>query len=304
MSSRNIVLLLIAIVIAAGMAYGVRSRINSANQAPVEVSNATKVLVAKSDIKPGSFIRADADLAWVDWPATTLQPSYIVQGARTSDEFNGAVVRRAINAGEPVTDNVLVKTSEGGFMSAVLNPGMRAVTISVNATSGNAGFVFPGDKVDLIVTHNLDVPGEDESRERIVASETFVQDVRVLAVDQMLDNPENKAVIAKTVTLEVLPKQAEMINVAADLGKISLSLRSLARKEMPEDTAAGLAEEPLDAGLNEGGPLVDPFFPEEGASDYTSSGDISRVLGNNHNGSVNVIRGNERERQQFYQGAK
>jgi pilus assembly protein CpaB len=120
-----------------------------------------------------------------------------------------------------------MKSGEGGFMSAVLNQGMRAVSIGVNATTGNAGFVSPGDRVDLLVTHHVKVP-QGNAMQDYVVSETFVRDVRVVAVDQMIDNPENKAILAKTVTVEVTPHQAEEVAVAMDMGKISIALRSAA----------------------------------------------------------------------------
>jgi pilus assembly protein CpaB len=161
----------------------------------------------------------------------------VVEGQISIKEYDGSVARRAIQKGEPIVKNVLVKSSEGGFMSAVLEQGKRAVSIAVDSTTGNAGFIFPGDKVDLILTL---ATGSRQSPVR--ASQTFVEDVRVLAVDQMLDNPENKAVLAKTVTLEVTPKQAEKINVAKDLGKISLSLRSLAKDKEDDVTAEDVGE--------------------------------------------------------------
>src|SRR5262249_21137290 len=136
-------------------------------------------------------------------------------------------------AGEPITVSALIKPGAGGFLSAVLEPGKRAVSIAVSATSGTAGFIFPGDRVDMIVTHRLKVKeissnsNQQDSTESVV-SETFVEDVRGGAGDQMLDNPKNKAIPAKTVTLEVSPEQAEKVNVAVELGKISLALRSLA----------------------------------------------------------------------------
>ena len=137
-----------------------------------------------------------------------------------------------------------MKAGAGGLLSAVLNPGMRAVSISVNSTSGNAGFILPGDYVDLILTReisrNINTGREQEVR-KIVFSKIFVQDVRILAVDQMLDNPENKALLAKTVTVEVTPTQAQEIAVAAELGKISLSLRSAVKIESPEEEKAEAA---------------------------------------------------------------
>jgi pilus assembly protein CpaB len=180
------------------------------------------------------------------------------------EDFDGAVARRNLTKGEHITGNALVKSSEGGFMSAVLEPGKRAVSIAVDATTGNAGFIFPGDHVDLILTHQVRL-GDGTNVER--ASETFIEDARVLAVDQMLDNPENKAMLAKTVTLEVSPKQAEEINVAKDLGKISLSLRSLAK-----NSEAASMEDPatdLDGVLR--------VLPQP-ASNVTRDTDVSKVI--------------------------
>jgi pilus assembly protein CpaB len=221
MPARSIIILVLGILIALGTAYSLKSRMRNA-QAPAAV---TKVLIANAAIPAGSFVRADSQLALADWPESNITESMLTSQTVKASDFDGSVARRTINKGEPITGNALVKSSEGGFMSAVLDPGKRAVSIAVDSTTGNAGFIFPGDHVDLILTHQIDVTGGVER-----ASETFIEDARVLAVDQMLNNPENKAVLAKTVTLEVTPKQAEEINVAKDLGKISLSLRSLATK--------------------------------------------------------------------------
>ena len=166
--------------------------------------------------------------------------NYLYEGAVKLTDFNGAVVRRALRAGDPVPQFAIMKSGEGGFMSAVLEPGMRAVSIGVNATSGNAGFVSPGDRIDLIVTHRVKAPqaGNAGGSEEFVVSETFVRNVRVVAVDQMLDNPENKAILAKTVTVEVSPRQAEEVAVAADLGKISIALRSTSTAESKPDATS------------------------------------------------------------------
>lgn len=222
MPARSLLILFLGLIVALGTAYSLKSRMEK----PAAAAPSTQVLIAASDIPAGSFVRADAQLALADWPEGNITPSMLTSQTTTPTDFEGAVARRNISKGEPITNASLVKSSEGGFMSAVLEPGKRAVSIAVDATTGNAGFIFPGDHVDLILTHKIELRGGTEER----ASETFIEDARVLAVDQMLDNPENKAVLAKTVTLEVTPKQAEEINVAKDLGKISLSLRSLASK--------------------------------------------------------------------------
>lgn len=221
MPARSIVILVLGLVIAVGTALSLKSRMGAHEQAAT-----TQVLIAATDIPAGQFIRAGYHIAQADWPAKNITESMLTTATVKPGDFEGAVARRAIGKGEALTKNLLVKSNEGGFLSAVLEPGMRAISIAVDSTTGNAGFIFPGDHVDLILTHKIDVANTVER-----ASETFIEDVRVLAVDQMLDNPENKAVLAKTVTLEVTPKQAEEINVAKDLGKISLSLRSLASKQ-------------------------------------------------------------------------
>ena len=231
MSSRSILLLVIAAVIAFGASQILRHRL-SADADTQDTSHEKYVLVASQNITQGSFVRDDKHFEWVEWPDHMLQDSYMVKGQSQPADYNGAVARRTMMKGEPILRSFMVKSDEGGFMSAVLDPHMRAVSIAVDSTTGNAGFIFPGDKVDLIVTHAVHVDGGDGGRgKEVLASKTFVEDARILAVDQRLDNPENKAILAKTVTLEVTQKQAEKITVAKEMGDISLSLRSLANQD-------------------------------------------------------------------------
>lgn len=269
MSGRTLILFIAAVVIAAATAFYVRSRIAK----PDVRADITRVLAASNNITAGSFVHAEKDLVWIEWPKNNINPALITEQGNKIEEYNGAVARRSILSGEAIVRNSLVRSSEGGFMSAVLSPGSRAVSIAVNLTSGNAGFIFPGDRVDLILTHRISV--QDTSGDNVLASETFVENVRVVAIDQMLDNPDNKAVIAKTITLEVTPKQAEMVNVATSLGQISVSLRSLgtSAKKLKEDEA------------------------------YTRDTDVSRLLGSKGSvrARVNVIRGSETEQIDFHQ---
>ena len=220
MSARSIILLFLAVMVAAGVAYTVRGKLKP-EEAVNRLKGVTQVVGAANQILAGTFIRSDKDLTIIEMDTSEVQAEHIaLSDPKKLSEFSGAVARRNISRGEALTKRDMVRSNEGGFMSAVLNPGMRAVSIPVNATSGNAGFIFPGDRVDLIVTHELNVVKANGSKEKMLASETFVDDIRVVAIDQMLNNPENKAVLAKTVTLEVTPKQAEMINVAKKLGEI------------------------------------------------------------------------------------
>ena len=133
--------------------------------------------------------------------------------------------------GEPISDGRVVRPGDRGFMAAVLTPGNRAVTVPVTPSSGLAGFVFPGDRVDVILTMTIqpeNKEGEKGEKERR-ASETVLTGIRVLATDQRADDQKREVMVAKTATLEVTPKQAEIIAVVSEIGKISLSLRSLAQ---------------------------------------------------------------------------
>lgn len=266
-----------------------------------------QVIVANADIVAGQFVRADTHLALADWPKENITDAMLTNENSKLTDFDGAVARRAFAKGEPMLKNQMVRSTEGGFMAAVLDAGKRAVSIAVDSTSGNAGFIFPGDRVDLILTHAV-------SRQSVQsrASETFIEDVRVLAVDQRLDNPENKAVLAKTVTLEVTPKQAEEINLAKDLGKISLSLRSLASSKKPAvvtppvatgDITAGEPESLDDILRNNGGanPAEPAATSDSSAPNVTRDTEVSRLISPEDaaGSQVTVIRGSERTQVQF-----
>jgi pilus assembly protein CpaB len=142
----------------------------------------------------------------------------------------GAVVRRPLAIGEPIVDGNLVKPGDRGFLAAVLDPGMRAVSVPVDEASSNAGLIFPGDRVDLILTQTIEPNGESAGSRRV--SETVLQDVRIIAMGRELtseggaDGEGGKP--ARTATLEATPAAAEKVALVTELGKLSLSLRSLA----------------------------------------------------------------------------
>ncbi len=207
-----------------------------------EVATGPQVLVATRALPIGTIIEPDS-FRYAPWPKDLIENAYYMKGEGDLAQLTGTVVRYAITAGQPITQGALVKPGDRGFLAAALGPGMRAVTVPVSAQSGVAGFVFPGDRIDLVLTQ--DVPGGGDGPP-LKASETIIRNLRVLATDQRTDNKvdeEGKTVVAtfSTVTLEATPKIAEKIAVAQTIGQLSLSLRAIAdnNAELERAIAAG-----------------------------------------------------------------
>jgi pilus assembly protein CpaB len=239
---RRIAFLLVAIVISIGTVLGARSWLQTqlasrevAAPAPVAETRPSKmVLVAKTDLPAGQFVRPE-NLRWEAWPENGIAESYVVEGKGKLDDYVGAVVRSGLTVGEPIADGRVVRPGDRGFMAAVLTPGYRAVTVPVTPSSGIAGFLFPGDHVDLLLTVTLaPAAGKDGQKDGVErrGSETVLTDLRILAVDQRADDQKHEVVVAKTATLEVTPKPAEIVAVVSEMGKLSLSLRSLAQETL------------------------------------------------------------------------
>ena len=193
---------------------------------------AVQVVVAMTNLQAGKVLLPE-DLKWQPWPAETLDESYIVQregeGAEKLEELTGVVVKRGIMIGEPVTYGKVFRRDQAGFLSGMLTPGKRAISVPISTTTAGAGFILPGDRVDVVLQLSVaeaTTQGAGASRKY---SETILADVRVLAIDQNLnDIPEGTvAQPGGTATLEVTPKEAEMLTVAKVMGTMSLVLRSL-----------------------------------------------------------------------------
>jgi pilus assembly protein CpaB len=184
------------------------------------------ILVAHGPIARGQKLRTE-DLAWHPWPEAGIDQPYVQMGTKPKEAFAGRVAREPFVPGEPITEAKTVEPGNGGVLAAVLRPGMRAVSVPVNNTSDVSGFIFPGDQVDVVVTETLPVGSGNGIAIQRRAAETVLHDVRVVAVDQKLDNKNGEVGIAKNATLEVTPKQSEVLALANEMGKLSLSLRSL-----------------------------------------------------------------------------
>lgn len=287
MSVRNIILILVAIVLTAGTGLIARSWINDQRQEPVAVAppppvKKTFVLVADKDLPTGTFIKENL-LTWQSWPDEKLHQSYLIKEKSDLKELVGSVVRRAIAAGEPVSVGRLVKPGSRGFLAAVLRPGYRAVSLRINATSSISGLVFPGDRVDVILTHSVD-------SKRV--SETVLTNVRVIAIDQQTNDQSQAPKVGKHATFEVTPKQAEMFSVLSDMGKLSLSLRSLAKDQAELERIATSGE-----------PLAEP--ETEKGKTHTWSSEVSRLLNQRtveNQEVVQVIRGGNTTELRFSKG--
>lgn len=237
--ARKILLIVFALFITGSTIFFVRSWVGQQKQPVVETVEAVpvkaenQILVVTTDLPSGTLVQ-EKHLKWQPWPESDdMEEVYIVENIRTLEEFIGTVVRQGIGNGEPVTDSRFIKPGEQGFLAAVLNPGKRAISIQVNATAGIAGFVFPGDRVDVVLTHA--VLKESEAEEDGTASaarrasETILTNARVIAMDQSTNDQEQEASVRGIATLEVSPKQVEILTVAKELGRLTLSLRSLAQ---------------------------------------------------------------------------
>jgi pilus assembly protein CpaB len=240
MSPRRIIFIVIALVAAGATMFLGRAWL-AAQHARPEVHAAVPqkqpqkmVLVASGNLHTGQFLRPE-NLRWEAWPADGVASAYILSDNHRLQDYVGAVARNAIGDGEPITDARVVRPGDRGFLAAVLRPGYRAVTVALTPSQELAGLVFPGDHVDLIATMTLtDAAAQDAggggpngpAHDHHV-SETVLTNLRVLALDQRADDDKKEASVAKTATLEVTPKQAEVIAVVGDIGKLSLSLRSL-----------------------------------------------------------------------------
>lgn len=244
MDRRRLMLLIGAMVIAIGTALAARSMLSGGNVAPVVQAalpvapTGPKVLVAQRALPPGTIITADA-VNFQEWPKNLMKEAYFVDGNVDMNKLIGTVVRYPITAGQPLTQGSLVAPGDRGFLAAALGAGMRAVTITVSEKSGVAGFIFPGDRVDVMLTQTIRGAGSDA--QALNVTETVLRNLRVLATDQSTENQsaEGKTIVRTfhTVTLEVTPKIAEKIEVAQAVGALSLTLRSLADNQADLDRA-------------------------------------------------------------------
>jgi pilus assembly protein CpaB len=282
MDRKKLLLLVGALVVAIVTAMMARSMFAGASAPKAEaaaVPKGPKVLVAQRVLPTGTIITADA-IGFQPWPKELVKDAYFIDGESDVSKLLGTVVRFPVTAGEPVTQGSLVKPGDRGFLAAALGPGMRAVTVPVSAKTGVGGFIFPGDRVDLVLTQTV----KAQEGEGLKASETILRNLRVLATDQSTtqETVNGKTVVRtfKTVTLEVTPKIAEKVAVAQTIGTLSLSLRSIAdsQSELERAIAQGDVKIPDGASPAQEEKLLREALnrPNDSGTTYQTGGDVSR----------------------------
>ena len=236
MNTARIVVLAIA-VCAGGTAVYLAS---GSDPKPVAVEPAAQlqtvdVLVAKVDIALGQAVGPD-EVQWQAWPASTASTSLVrkIDRPDAQTQIGGSIARSPFIAGEPIRDTKLVRANGSGFMAAILPTGMRAISTEISPETGAGGFILPNDRVDVILSKREKNPDRAASTD-VVNSEIILANVRVLAIDQMIEEKNGqKVVVGKTATLELKPDQSEALARARQSGTLSLALRSLADANAPE----------------------------------------------------------------------
>ncbi len=246
MPMRKIILLMLALMVGVGTFMVFRSGERQPAPTAAAPVKTTEILAATRDLPTGTILK-ESDMKWIVWSATADTAKLYIKGTTDMSSLIGAVLREGLRADEPLIIGRVVQAHEQGFLAAVLTPGMRAISLTLTPSAGVAGFIFPGDRVDVIMSHTFSRKNSSELSERHI-SETVVTNARVLALDQKSDNQTVEPKVASTATIEVTPKQAEKLALAVDLvgntagsnrGAISLALRSLATEGDQQHAPSG-----------------------------------------------------------------
>ncbi len=236
---------LIAVVLALFVAVGVFIMVNSMMNKKPEVKTkevviqATEVLVAKTDIALGQVV-TDQHMKFIKWPRNAVQRGFLTSRDRgIRSKLAGSIARAPMIAGEVITKQKLIKPGQGGVLAAILSKGMRAIAVPISQKSAVGGLVLPNDHVDVLLTRELKGPNGNSQ----LISDTLFRNVRVLAIGQEIETKEGRKTTggrnSTTATLELSPRQSEMMALAIKSGTISLALRSVADLNKQSKTSVG-----------------------------------------------------------------
>src|SRR6476646_3758410 len=236
-------ILILGVALAAGgvAAYLVTSEEPPPAPTPVAAAPTDEVLVASSDIGIGQAVSAQT-LRWQAWPSTaTASPNFILKKQRPNgmEQLIGSIARTPFANGEPIREDKLIK-GNGGYLAAVLPAGMRAISTPISPETGAGGFILPNDRVDVVLIRAQKTAGGE-----IYTTETILTNVRVLAIDQTVEEKNGqRVVVGKIATLALNARNAETLVLATRLGTMALALRSMADgkgADVEEAESPGLA---------------------------------------------------------------
>jgi len=254
MGPARIALLAVAAIAAIGLAFIVRGMVTPKRPEAVAAAPppqpVVQVLVAKRELPIGTRL-TPADLGWQPWPANALNAAFVTDGAapalpakmpdkavqkaaRAANDlvmpqgpiqaFEGAIVKEALAAGEPVVARKVVRAGQSGFMAVVLQPGMRAMAIPINAETAAGGFILPGDRVDVLQSRQ-----DSSGGAKTMLTEVLMRNVRVLAIDQNIEPAkDSRTIVGGVATIEVPAADVEVIARGKAQGEMQLALRSYA----------------------------------------------------------------------------
>jgi pilus assembly protein CpaB len=247
---RQRTVLLLACALALGLASVVLAHQWLTRVPAVAAAPTVTVVVARTAIAAGTRL-ARGDLAETPWPGVATPPGSFATIDLLLADPGRAVAMRPIDPGEPVLASKLAANSRA-TLSAQIGDDRRAITIRVNDVLGVAGFVLPGDRVDVLLTRDL---GQDNP-----ITDVLLQRVKVLGIDQEASERKDKPMVARAVTLEVTPEEAQRVTLATDVGTLSLSLRNIADAAELKTRAVSLADltpaRPVAASRGDGGTAV------------------------------------------------
>src|ERR1700736_6342170 len=246
MPAKTILAMLFLISLCVVVVLGLRALPQRVAADPSAVSD--QRLVATMVLPSGTLLRAK-DVVW-QRIAGGAEPDDILRPPSAAGTPNldldqqaraavyGAALRTSVTAGDPISRGGIVKPGDRDFLQIVLTPGARAIAIPVAMGGASTGILYPGDRVDVILTQTFK---NDPPLARRSVGETVVENLRVLAIDAPDTKPAGtNNSFGRTVTLEVTPEQAESVNVATELGKLSLTLRSVSATNVAVSSPLGL----------------------------------------------------------------
>lgn len=252
MKKARIVVLGIALAAGGAAAYLVKSDapppVIETLPAPVAQMETDYVLVANSDIGIGQTVSSSA-FRWEEWPTKAALSANFIRKKERPDamqQLAGALTRASFSSGEPIREDKLIKANGSGFMAAILPAGMRAVSTPISPETGAGGFILPNDRVDVLLIRAQKTPAGE-----VYSSETILSNIRVLAIDQTVEEKNGqRVVVGKIATLALNGRNAETLVLATRLGTLALALRSLADGKMTDADEADGANLGTRVGIN------------------------------------------------------